>query len=121
MSLQTDLEGLSRAFATKIVHALRGATLAEIAEASSERARRGRVSIASQASAWATRYDLSATEEAILAAVASGDTREQLARKRTIARTTLKRHIANLLDKTGDPSLLYAVGRLLREVLAATP
>jgi DNA-binding NarL/FixJ family response regulator len=64
---------------------------------------------------WGERYDLTETEIAILRAAAEGSEREQLAFERGIATTTLKKHVHNLLRKTGDASLLAAAARLLRE------
>jgi DNA-binding NarL/FixJ family response regulator len=47
--------------------------------------------------------------------VAEGTERGEVASDRGIAKTTLKRHVHNLLRKTGDQSLLAAVARMLRE------
>ncbi len=65
---------------------------------------------------WARKYDLSATEAAILVETAKGTSREQVASDRDIALATFKRHVVNLLAKTGDASLMRAAARLLREV-----
>ena len=64
---------------------------------------------------WAARYALTEAEVAILAAAAGGSERDQLAFERGISTTTLKKHVHNLLRKTGDPSLLAAAARLLRD------
>jgi DNA-binding NarL/FixJ family response regulator len=64
---------------------------------------------------WMWRYELTETEIGILTAAAEGSPRDQLAFERGIATTTLKRHVHNLLCKTGDESLLAAVARLLRD------
>lgn len=63
---------------------------------------------------WGERYDLTETEVAILVAGAEGSERDQVAFERGIATTTLKKHVHNLLRKTGDPSLLAAAARMLR-------
>ncbi len=74
------------------------------------------------AAKWAKLYDLSKTELAILVATAKGASREQVADAQEIVPVTLKRHIANMLKKTRDESLLHAATRLLREAaLAAHP
>lgn len=65
---------------------------------------------------WARKYGLSATETDILLATAKGTPRDQLASERDIALATFKRHVGNLLGKTGDASLMRAAARLLREV-----
>lgn len=67
------------------------------------------------ASQWARLYDLSRTELAILVATAKGASREQIVEDLDIVHVTLKRHIANMLKKTRDESLLHATTRLLRE------
>ena len=64
---------------------------------------------------WTERYRLTRTEASILEAATDGATREQLVQERGIARGTLKKHVQNLLRKTGDASLLAASARLLRE------
>lgn len=64
---------------------------------------------------WAERYALTQTEMAVLKAAAEGLARDQLAFERGIATTTLKKHVHNLLRKTGDASLLAAAARFLRD------
>jgi DNA-binding NarL/FixJ family response regulator len=64
---------------------------------------------------WGWRYALTKTEASILIAAADGRTHDELLADRGIARGTLKKHVQNLLKKTGDPSLLAAVARMLRE------
>jgi len=71
------------------------------------------------AAQWKTRYALSRTEIFILTHSAQGMSREELATEREIMPATLKRHINNLLKKTGDKRLLDATTRLLREVAAS--
>jgi DNA-binding NarL/FixJ family response regulator len=65
--------------------------------------------------AWMGRYRLTRTEASILEAATDGATRDQLAQERGVARGTVKKHVQNLLRKTGDASLLAACARLLRE------
>jgi DNA-binding NarL/FixJ family response regulator len=64
---------------------------------------------------WAERYTLTETEISILRAAVEGSERDQLAFERGISSMTLKKHVNNMLRKTGDPSLLAAAARLLRE------
>jgi DNA-binding NarL/FixJ family response regulator len=64
---------------------------------------------------WAKRYSLTPAEAAILEAAVEGATHEELLEDRGISRGTLKKHVQHLLKKTGDPSLLAATARLLRE------
>ncbi len=64
---------------------------------------------------WGERYRLTETEMSILRSAAEGSERDQLAFDRGISTTTLKKHVNNLLRKTGDASLLAAAARLLRE------
>ena len=64
---------------------------------------------------WGERYELTETEMSILVAAAEGSQRDQVAFERGIATTTLKKHVHNLLRKTGDASLLAAAARLLRD------
>lgn len=64
---------------------------------------------------WAQRYDLTETEISLLKSATEGSERDQVAFERGVAQTTLKKHVNNLLRKTGDASLLAAAARLLRE------
>jgi DNA-binding NarL/FixJ family response regulator len=66
---------------------------------------------------WQARYHLTPTEREVLVATARGLSREDLLETRGIAETTLKRHVTNLLEKTGEASLDRAALRFLREVL----
>jgi len=64
---------------------------------------------------WSRVYTLSATETAILVATAEGASRDAVIDDRDIAASTFKRHVGNILGKTGDSSLMHAAARLLRE------
>jgi DNA-binding NarL/FixJ family response regulator len=64
---------------------------------------------------WAGRYELTETEISILRSAIEGSERDQLAFERGVSTTTLKKHVNNLLRKTGDASLLAVAARLLRE------
>lgn len=65
--------------------------------------------------AWESRYRLTKTEVAVLEATARGVSREDFARARNMAESTLKKHVSNLLDKSGDLTLDRAALRFLRE------
>jgi len=77
------------------------------------------VRLASGVRNWELRYRLSDTEGDLLSRVAKGEAREDIAIARGCCPATIKKHAANLLQKTGDPSLHAAVARLLREVAVA--
>jgi DNA-binding NarL/FixJ family response regulator len=64
---------------------------------------------------WSTRFGLSASEIDILIRAANGEHREAIAKARESSKLTIKKHVANLLHKTSDPSLLVAAQKLLRE------
>jgi DNA-binding NarL/FixJ family response regulator len=64
---------------------------------------------------WSSRYNLTPAEAWILKAACDGQTRDEMAESRQTSELTTKRQINTLLAKTGDPSLLAAVARLLRE------
>jgi DNA-binding NarL/FixJ family response regulator len=63
---------------------------------------------------WAHTHDLTGTEAALLELAARGAARSELAVRREVAPSTIKKQIQTLLDKTGDGSLDAAVNRLLR-------
>jgi DNA-binding NarL/FixJ family response regulator len=64
---------------------------------------------------WAQQYDLTETEISILRSASEGSERDQVAFERGVTSTTLKRHVHNLLHKTGDVSLLALAARMMRE------
>jgi DNA-binding NarL/FixJ family response regulator len=66
---------------------------------------------------WASDYELTAAEAAILALAAQGTRRAELAAQRDVAASTVKKQVKVMLNKTGDASLEGAVNRLLRSVL----
>lgn len=68
---------------------------------------------------WRERYELSRAEAAILSIAAHGTRRSEVAEKRAVAPSTVKKQVQCLLAKTGDESLQACVSRLLREVLHA--
>jgi DNA-binding NarL/FixJ family response regulator len=72
--------------------------------------------VAERVAAWRAEYGLTVAEAEILFAATYGETVENVAARRGIAASTMKRHVHNALGKTGDASLLDAVTRLLRGV-----
>jgi DNA-binding NarL/FixJ family response regulator len=72
------------------------------------------------AGTWNSRHGLSNAEHDILVRAACGASREDIAAARDSSALTVKKHVANLLQKTGDETLLAAVARLLREASGAT-
>jgi DNA-binding NarL/FixJ family response regulator len=66
---------------------------------------------------WAERHSLSRAETAILRIAAHGTRRSDLAEKRGVEPSTVKKQVQFLLAKTGDESLQECVSRLLREAL----
>lgn len=66
---------------------------------------------------WAERHSLSRAETAILRIAAHGTRRSDLAERRGVEPSTVKKQVQFLLAKTGDESLQTLVSRLLREAL----
>jgi DNA-binding NarL/FixJ family response regulator len=64
---------------------------------------------------WTARFGLSEAESDILRLSAEGHDRDTIARARGCSELTVKKHISNLLQKTGDSSVRHTVKRLLRE------
>ncbi|HEY2517130.1 MAG TPA: hypothetical protein VGI39_39930 [Polyangiaceae bacterium] len=69
--------------------------------------------------AWERRYGLSNAERDVLVRAALGENRDAIANARGCSLLTVKKHGANLLQKTYDDSLHVAVARLLREAAGA--
>ncbi|MGH7284084.1 MAG: response regulator [Polyangiaceae bacterium] len=73
--------------------------------------------LARVALAWQSRYTLSDAELDVLIRFVSGERRADIAAGRDISGLTVKKHVANLLKKTSDPSMPSAVQRVLREMV----
>lgn len=69
--------------------------------------------------AWERRYGLSNAERDVLVRAALGENRDAIANARGCSSLTVKKHGANLLQKTYDDSMHGAVARLLREAAGA--
>jgi DNA-binding NarL/FixJ family response regulator len=67
---------------------------------------------------WAERHELSGAETDILRIAAHGARRSELAEKRGVEPSTVKKQVQFLLAKTGDESLQACVSRVLREALS---
>lgn len=66
---------------------------------------------------WTERYRLSVAQSDVLARSVAGEDRAEIAAARGIVEVTVKKHVANLLQLTGDESLQAAVARFLREIV----
>jgi len=104
-AFENDLQDLAKRFAHDLVARARRASLAELAQALGAKA----------PSSWERRYGLTEAQSFILEAAVSGKTRAEISRARGTSPTTIKKQVHELLAKTGDPSLLAATTRLLRE------
>ncbi len=117
LTVSHDPETINRAFASGARFLVKTGEWAPI-ESFVRRAISFETRISDIAAHWATLYNLSKTETAILISTANGASRNRVAAERDIQLVTLKRHVMNLLGKTGDDTLLHAVSRLLREAAA---
>jgi DNA-binding NtrC family response regulator len=70
-----------------------------------------------KAQGWQERHHLSRAEKDILCRAALGESRETIAAFRSSSPLTVKRQVADLLQKTGDESLHAAIERLTRELV----
>ncbi|HEY3822674.1 MAG TPA: response regulator [Polyangiaceae bacterium] len=68
---------------------------------------------------WGERHDLTASEEQVLLEAARGLSKEAIAADHGSCANTVKKHVTNLLRKTGDDSLQHAVSCVLRSALSA--
>jgi PAS domain S-box-containing protein len=64
---------------------------------------------------WDARYNLTSAEAFVLRNALRGSSRSEITRLLCVAPSTLKKHVHNLVQKTGDASLNAAVQRVLRE------
>ncbi len=67
--------------------------------------------------AWQQRYRLTPTESLILQQSVEGRSRADVLADKGVAHETLRKHVHNLLRKTGDASLVVAAQRALREAM----
>jgi two-component system response regulator DevR len=79
-----------------------------------QRAARSRGNAGAVVDAWSIRYRFTETEGALFRHAVDGVARRDLALHLEIAPETAKKHVRNLLNKTGDPSLHAAVHRASR-------
>lgn len=66
---------------------------------------------------WVDRYELTPAEERVLALAIDGYTRLEIAVRRDVTVSTLKKQVQSLLAKTGDTTLESAANRALRAAL----
>jgi two-component system response regulator DevR len=71
--------------------------------------------------AWRQRHGLSEAEADVLLRAAMGGCRESIAEERGGSPHTVRTHVTNLLQKTGDRCLHNAVARVLREIAGDAP
>lgn len=110
--LEDDIDALVERFARDFLSILRRVPIGEVGRAVGRpHPARAGGSVAD----WTARYRLSKAEAAILAAAVDGKSRREIARSRGTSVDTVKRQAHGLLAKTGDPSVLAATNRLLRE------
>lgn len=67
---------------------------------------------------WVASHGLTPAEEEVLALALEGHPRREIAERRDVAPSTLKKQVQSLLSKTGDATLESAVNRVLRAALA---
>jgi DNA-binding NarL/FixJ family response regulator len=63
---------------------------------------------------WTDTYELTPVQVDILSRAVAGASRDDLMITRGVAESTIKKHVSNLLKKTGDTALVHAVHRVLR-------
>jgi DNA-binding NarL/FixJ family response regulator len=68
---------------------------------------------------WAQECPLTVAEQHVLLQAALGESKEAIAASHASRMNTVKKHVSNILRKTGDDTLQQAVNRLLRSVLSA--
>ncbi len=91
-----------------------GMQLDLFAERTRARLREREARISTVVSRWSFEYALTSAEAAILILAVHGAPRGQLADLRDVARSTVKKQVQAILEKTGDTSLEAAVSRVLR-------
>jgi FixJ family two-component response regulator len=67
---------------------------------------------------WAEECGLTMAEQQVLLQASQGESREAIAATHASRVNTVKKHVSNMLQKTGDDTLQQAVNRLLRSVLS---
>jgi DNA-binding NarL/FixJ family response regulator len=108
---------INRAFDLDARYLVKPCSIARIKDFARDAVARGSPQVDEYVSLWASRYTLTDAEVELLTAAAEGTTSKALADERGVALGTIKRHVHNLLKKTGDRSLVAATARLLREHL----
>lgn len=120
LSGQVDAARLSKAFAlgvTYLVKPASGAHLRQFAMRARARHLKNNGWLRAVLASWVERYRLTPAEEQILALAIDGVPRLEIAARRDVTISTLKKQVQSLLARTGDTSLESAANRALRAAL----
>jgi DNA-binding NarL/FixJ family response regulator len=112
-----DVQHINRAFDLGARYLVKPCDLDKLVDFVRDASRRGSPQVKEYASLWRDRYMLTDVEKMLLVETAEGASKKEILDAHGFAEGTLKRHVHNLLQKTGDASLLAAATRLLRERL----
>jgi DNA-binding NarL/FixJ family response regulator len=120
LSGAVDADRLSRAFTLGVTYLVKPASSAQLQLfAMLARARHLKSSgwLRSVLATWVARYGLTPAEEQVLAMAIDGYPRNEIAARRNVTPSTLKKQVQSLLAKTGDATLESATNRALRAAL----
>ncbi|MBX3259296.1 MAG: response regulator transcription factor [Labilithrix sp.] len=124
LSGSVDAGRLSTAFTLGVTYLVKPASHTQLQDfAKRTRARRLKHSgwLRGVIAMWVARYGLTPAEEAVLALAIDGRPRLEIAERRDVSPSTLKKQVQSLLAKTGDATLESAANRALRAALEAKP
>ena len=122
LSGQVDAARLSRAFTLGVTYLVKPASASQLRQfAMRARARhlKSRGWLRAVMASWVERYGLTPAEEQILALAIDGVPRLEIAARRAVTVSTLKKQVQSLLARTGDATLESAANRALRAALQA--
>lgn len=120
LSGQVDAARLSQAFTLGVTYLVKPASSTQLRQfAMRARARQLRNSewLRAVMASWVERYGLTPAEEQILALAIDGVPRLEIAARRDVTVSTLKKQVQSLLARTGDATLESAANRALRAAL----
>ena len=120
LSGQVDAARLSQAFTLGVTYLVKPASSTQLRQfAMRARARHLRNSgwLRAVMASWVERYGLTPAEEQILALAIDGVPRLEIAARRDVTLSTLKKQVQSLLARTGDATLESAANRALRAAL----
>jgi len=115
-----DASRLSRAYTLGVTYLMKPAQMTHLQHfAMRARARRLKNNdwLRGVLGAWVARYSLTPAEEQVLALAIDGRPRLEIAERRDVTLSTLKKQVQSLIAKTGDSSLESAANRALRAAL----